>query len=618
MSVVKNHKKILKLSILAILLLFSILPLPIVSAESFLIDVYDVDAVPHTIQEGEDVTISGRVKLLDAPTGYHMVLVEWYVDDNLEHRATHAMKKSEVKFVTLDFDTTGLSLGRHDVKINASVDSVTDEDSDHFHVEEEKIVIDVKELEVNPPVICVDEDETVELSVRVTLENGPDDTLVTAKFYVEGSRWDYIDKEEKKLDEDETRTFNVDYDYDAYDLDVGRHRVKVVVEAGDETKTEHSSLYVEECFPLLVYYPRIRYDIDVGYITLDPVYPEMGDIVLVSVPITLESARTLPEGVYVEVYVDGELIDSSSLWFEHLVTKTYMFTIDTLDYSRGRHTIEVKASVDTITDMSRRTFSIGPEELPEVHCLNIDDILIDKPLKAGEKTNVRVEVSNCGSLTEYNIKTSLTAFSKTYFADIYSISPLMSREVQFTIQVPENARGTITFGVRVYDAYTSDSMTKDFIIHTGIPLIGIKPEYQVNDCESNEIKFQVTNTGGVSDTFTLIIEGQASKWITGIPETISLQPNERRTINAYANIPCGTNEGYYSLTVTAKDAQKYSATTNLHVVKGWKWPIFPTGWFLGITGTLFWLPWALLFILIVLLYLIYIHSISERKRPMFE
>ena len=147
-------------------------------------------------------------------------------------------------------------------------------------------------------------------------------------------------------------------------------------------------------------------------------------------------------------------------------------------------------------------------------------------------------------------------------------------------------------------------------------MIQIKPEYQVKDCQINEFSFQIINTGEVSDTFILSVEGQASEWVTGIPETITFNPNERKTVNAYANIPCDMNEGNYQFTVTAKNSEEYSVESNLIVKKSFVWPTLPTG-FIGLTGTWLWLPWILLLILIIVLYIIYLEYFKERKRPMF-
>ena len=608
MSAVKN----LKFSILIISLFLFLFTVPVIADTSFEINVYGVDTSPHTVEEGEDVTISGYVGLENASSGSHTVAVKWYVDDDLEHTEDHLMEKGDTKHVDWNFDTSGLSEGTHDVKIKAFVESATDEDVDHFYVEEENIEITVDDFDVYPETLCIDEEEIVEFSVRVRLEKGPDNTLVTAKFYVEDDGgWDYINKDTERLDEDERETLGIDAYYYGYDLDEGTLDVKVVVEAGDEKETEYSTLRVKEC------YPDVDYDIEVGYISLNPQYPEFGENIHAKVPIDLQSAPDLPQNVRVRVFIDGRSTYSSNIWFYHLEKKTYSFNIHTLEFDPGIHTVDVTATVDGTSDSSKRSFTIGPGQIiPGYDCLSITEILSDKPLKAGDQAVIDVKLTNCGSITEYNIKASLTAFSKTYFSDIYSITPGAVYDVQFTVQVPEDATGFTNVVARIYNSYTSDSKSKDFTIHTGVPSIQIKSEYQVEDCKINEFTFQVTNVGEVTDTFSLSVEGQASEWITGIPETITLEPDEKKIVNVYANIPCDTNEGKYQFTVKVKNSEVYSVSSNLNVKRGWAWPTLPTG-FITTTGTLLWIPWLLLLILIIVLYIIYLEYVKERKKPMF-
>jgi hypothetical protein len=609
MSVV-NSNFALKLAFLSICLALFVISLPLVKAQSILLDVYDTDVNPRHAEEDQEVTISGKVRLVDAPPVYQMVTVEWYVDNALEHRATYSMRKDDVRSLTWNFDTDGLSKGRHDVKINASVDNVTDEDLNYFYIDEDiEVVID--DFDLDPSTVCTDESETVELSVKVNLEKGPDDTLVTAKFYInDGDSWDYIGRDEEHLDEDDEKTLRVDYDYEKNDLDEGSYDVKVVVEADDIKETEYSTLDVEDCSQ------TGNHNVEVGFISLSPEYPQTTDRLSFSVPITLHSSDSFPTDVYLRAYVDGKLIDSRTFRFYRVETNTYTFNIDVRQYGSGTHNIEVRANIDSITDISTRDFIIGSGMPGTTHCLSIDNIWVDSPLKAGEKLTVHVRVSNCGSLTENNVKASLTAFSKTYFNDILGIPSSKDVEVDFYVQVPDEAMKTTTFNAKVYSPYTSNTESKDFTISTGMPLISIKPEYSVKECESNEITFQVINTGDVSDTFNLITEGD-SDWITGIPERVTLEPDEEITVKGYANIPCDTQEGFYKFIVTAKNSDEYSMSSNLHVVKRWSWSILPTGFFTGITSVMFLIPWILLFILIALVYFFYIVSLRERRKPMF-
>jgi len=607
MIVVKNPMKFIFIStILTLSLLLFTVSLPIVNAESFMLDVYGTEASPRRVDKGDEVTISGDVKLVNAPSGYHLVSVDWYVDDTLEHTATYSMKKSQVKEVSWIFDTSGFSFGQHDVKINATVDGVSDVDSNIFYIEEE-IELNLDDFEVDPSTVCVNEDETVELSIEVTLDKGPDDTDVIAEFYIkEGGYWNFIDKEDKTMDEDDEKTFSVLYDYNAQSLDEGRYNIKVFIEAEGEKIVEYANLDVEECFP-------IDGDIEVGWITIDPEYPEVGDVVLASTPIRLYISRTLPEDVYVKAYVDGKLIDSTTMKFKHLVEKTFTFTFDTRDYSEGTHTVEVKATVDSVTDTSRRTFILGQEGEPEgIHCLNVD--LGTEDLKPGEDTIVNVEVTNCGSVTERNIKVKLEAFSRIYYSDISSISPSGDKETEITIKVPEDAEDEYMFSVRAWNSYTSDSTSKEFTVSFGEPLIEVKPEYQLERCRSNEIAFSIVNIGDVTDTFTLTMDGPT--WIRDIPEEITLEPDERGFVTIYAIVPCDADEGYYPVTITTKNTEEYSVVTDIKVVKPWTWPSLPVGLF--IVPAIAWLPWLVLLIVLIAFYLFYKNFMLSRKRPMFK
>ncbi len=481
--------------------------------------------------------------------------------------------------------------------------------------ENDDIRIELDDLDVDPDEICEDEDETVELSVRVTLKSGPDNTEVTARFYVEeDGDWDYIGKDEKKLDEDETRTFEIDYEYNANDLEEGRHDVKVVVEAGDAKKTEYADLDIEDCDNGL--------RINVGYIDLDPLNPDKGDIVQVKVPITLESSDD-SERVYVYAYIDDDKFYQTSKILDEDETERFKFTFDTDDYSTRSHTIKVKAKVDSETDTSTRSFYIGKTygEEPN-HCLSIENIRIDKPLQPGETVKVLVDVMSCGDADEDGIKAKIEAFSKVYYTGFFDIVTGQTKEVFNSISVPDNASGKQTIKVTVWNDETSDSWSKDFVVSTGIPFIEIKREFAVEECKTEKIKFTVVNTGEVSDTFSLKVTGPVAEWITGVPEAVSLDADERKTVTAYVNIPCDTELGYYEFTVTAEGSPKYSVTSTIHVVKPWTWPMLtlPTGffWFAGIWT---WLPWLLLLLLIVFiifLLVVFGETYNSRRRPMFD
>lgn len=487
--------------------------------------------------------------------------------------------------------------------------TLNDDDNDDIQLE-------VYDLDVDPDEVCVDEDETIELSVRVKLESGPDNTEVTARFYIEeDGDWDYIGKDEQDMDEDQTRTFGIDYDYDAHDLDEEQHDVKVVVAAGDEKVTSYGDLDIEDC-------DNGESRVNVGYINLDPSNPDKGDIVEVKVYVTLESSEDDSDRVYVYAYIDDDKFYTTSEILDEDETERFRFTFDTDDYSSGSHKIKVKAKVDDETDTSTRSFTIGKifGDEPD-HCLSIDNIRVDKPLQPGLSAKVLIDVMSCGDADEDEIKAKVEAFSKTHYTGLFDIVSRQTKEVFIPISVPDDASGLQTIKVTVWNDKTTDTWSKDFVVATGTPFIELKKEFQVEECETEKITFVVVNTGEVADTFILSVSGPVAEWITGIPEAINLEPDERKTITAYVAVPCDTELGYYEFTVTAEGSPKYSATSNVKVVRPWAWPVFslPTGLFF--TGIWAWLPWLLLLLLIIfILFLLLVlgGTYNSRRRPMFD
>jgi len=482
--------------------------------------------------------------------------------------------------------------------------------------ETEEIRIELGDLDVSPDEICRDEDETIQLSIPITLESGPDNTEVIARFYVEeNGDWDYIGKDKKELDKDQTRTFEIDYEYNADDLEEGRHDIKVVVSAEDVKITGYAELDVEDCNGGL--------RVNVGYIDLDPSSPDKGDIVQVKVPVTLESSKD-SERVYVYAYIDGDKFYTTSKILDEDETERFRFTFDTDDYSTGSHTIRVTAKVDSETDSSTRSFTIGKILAKEPdHCLSIDNIKTDKLLQPGESVKLFINVMSCGDADENEVKAKIEAFSKTYYTGFFDIVSRQTKEVFIPISVPDDVSGKQTIKVTVWNDETSDTWSKDFVITTGIPFIEIKKEFAAESCDTEKITFVVVNTGQVSDTFTLKATGPVAEWITGVPEAVTLEPDERKTITAYVSVPCDTELGFYEFTITAEGSPKYSVTSSIHVVKPWAWPILslPTGFF-WFTGIWAWLPWLLLllFIIFVLFLLAVIggSSLNSRRRPMFD
>jgi hypothetical protein len=489
----------------------------------------------------------------------------------------------------------------------------------------EETDIRLGDLEVDPSSVCHDEDELIELSVPVTLVSGEDNSRITAKFYVEDDHghFDFIDDVSYVLDVGERRDFTVYYNYRDGDLDVGSHDVKVVVDNGEQ-EVEYGTLRIKDCeeeckCPTCC--PtcgcRSRGFIDVGYISISPEFPRIGDIVLGSVPITLKKSSQLPVDVYVEVKIDGYLVATSIINFCHLETKTYQFTFDSSRYGVGSHTIEVKATLDGVSDISTRSFTINDGYLPSIpgpeHCLIVEDVWTDHKLNAGDNAHVTVRIRNCGSRPEYSIYTKLEVFGKTYPDGIVSLQPGSIKDLDFAIKVPDGVQ-TASMKVTVWNVYTTDTVTKEFPVFTGVPLIEIEQEYKVRECKIEKIRFDVINVGEVKDYFTLSITGDASKWITGYPDVIELEADSRETVEAYVSVPCDTKTGLYQFTVRAEGSPKYSVTSSLNVVRTFKWPTFPTGWLVDAGKWVLWGLLALLALLLLLLLLCYLLGLCGKGR----
>jgi hypothetical protein len=324
--------------------------------------------------------------------------------------------------------------------------------------------------------------------------------------------------------------------------------------------------------------------------------------------------------VYVYAYIDNDKFYTTSKILDEDETERFSFTLDTDDYSTGTHDLRVTAKLDSETDSSTRSFTIGKiYGKTATHCLSINGIRTDRPIQPGQTVKILVDVMSCGETDESEIKAKIEAFSKTYYTGFFDIVSGQTKEVFIPFSIPDDASGKQTIMVTVWNDKTTDTWSKEFVVLTGTPFIEIAKEFMIEPCQSRQIKFTVVNTGEVTDTFSLKITGSVAEWITGVPEDVMLEPNERKTIVAYANVPCDTELGFYEFTVTAEGSQKYSVTSTINVARSWTWPMLPTGffWFAGIWT---WLPWLLLiiFILFLLLLLLSGARFGSRGRPMFD
>ncbi|MBS3052299.1 MAG: hypothetical protein J4428_02935 [Candidatus Aenigmarchaeota archaeon] len=475
--------------------------------DDFAIDVHSVDASPSSLDEGEDVTVTGTVTLVEAPNGMHPVTAKLHIDDDFRNSITFYLSEGQSEYVFFIEDTSGLNDGTHTAKITASVDGVSAQDQDTFSVDEDHDDRDdelrVDDFEASPASVCIDQDELVELSVDVELEEGNDNERVEAKFYVEddNGHFFFVGDDDHEMDVDDRREFSTTFNFDAFDLDLGTHEVKVIVD-NDDTETEFSSFRVEDC----------------GVVRRDFV-------------------------------IDRRVV------------------IDQFSLFRSSH------------------------------CLSVEDLWTDDKLIPGQQANMRARIFNCGSSVENNINTDMLAFKRSYSAATYTLYPSQSRDILFAFNVPKDTEGTIQMKASVYNSFSSDSLTEDFVINDGVPIIFGKKEYPVNICETNTIKFDVLNKGTADDIFTLSVSGESADWFSVLPGQVQLKMNQRKTVEAVVDVPCDVKSGKYGFTLAASGSPVYYFESSLKATKPFKFPTMDLGALL---------PWLLLFLLLFLLVLFFL------------
>ncbi|MBL7147333.1 MAG: hypothetical protein ISS82_00730 [Nanoarchaeota archaeon] len=85
-------------------------------------------------------------------------------------------------------------------------------------------------------------------------------------------------------------------------------------------------------------------------------------------------------------------------------------------------------------------------------------------------------------------------------------------------------------------------------------------------CNLDTFSFNLLNAGNYQENYNLNIQGSAQNWITLSENSITLAPNEQKTIYAYANIPCNTNPNNYGFTLSASNPYVISSiNSNIEV-----------------------------------------------------
>jgi len=221
--------------------------------------------------------------------------------------------------------------------------------------------------------------------------------------------------------------------------------------------------------------------------------------------------------------------------------------------------------------------------------LRINEIKeLNSPLKSGEKTELAVEIENCGDYMERNINTKLKD-SDVILESPFNLRPGEEKKIVFKF----DAHKTENLTINVWNSYNSISRIYELKIYSGRLSIHLKPEYIVYVDEDNKIRFSVRNLGKVKDEFEIQTSENVIDWVFGLPEKIELKPGESKTIEITVNpnvVP-----GEYKFEIIAKTANSKTTTSSkFRVVERWK---VPTGLFM-FTGIL---PLILLIILILLL-----------------
>jgi len=242
------------------------------------------------------------------------------------------------------------------------------------------------------------------------------------------------------------------------------------------------------------------------------------------------------------------------------------------------------------------------------HCLRVEKFESDL-LVPGETAEIKVAVSNCGDFTESNVRAKLNIFDKTSTLAISKIDAGDEKALTFDVDVPSDAKGEEKSTVQVSNDNYSVLGKKTFAISFGIPQLMLKDSYTVNRCEINRFSFDIYNLGKSKDTFAISVEGDAAKWMYLTPDEVTIEAKDKTTVDAYASIPCNTNVGEYTFTITAQGSPKSSATSSLKVVdkRG------VTGLFIFPILNVEWV-WLLFLLLIVVLIILAIWFISRSGR----
>jgi len=96
------------------------------------------------------------------------------------------------------------------------------------------------------------------------------------------------------------------------------------------------------------------------------------------------------------------------------------------------------------------------------------------------------------------------------------------------------------------------------------PFLILQQQYPAKKCENKTISFEILNSGNKPHTFSISIEGYASKWLN-IPQNISVAGLDKKTVYAYLSVPCDVEDGVYEFSLRAKDTEEFSKVSAIIV-----------------------------------------------------
>jgi uncharacterized membrane protein len=306
-------------------------------------------------------------------------------------------------------------------------------------------------------------------------------------------------------------------------------------------------------------------------------------------------------------YYDQKYTSTGNVVFTNLRTGTYTVAASSTDYNTQSNTAVVYSGQTTTTDIClTRTQPAGN------HCLRVEKMEA-MDLAPDQTATINVEVSNCGTFKETNVKNTLKIFDKSYTYTISEIAPGEEGVASFSVNVPSSASGRVKAKVNAVNDYNNVAAEKSFTVLFGIPLVSVKEQYDVYRCEVSKFNFDVYNLGKADSNFKLSVTGDAAKWIYLSPDEIAIEGKSKETVTAYVSVPCGTDLGEYSFTVTAKINPESSATSFIRVLdrKGW------TGMFIYPLLNVRWV-WILFLLLLLVLFILVLWFLGLLVRPRRE